>query len=235
MEGNMYDWVDDTPGPLSGECGHKCVYCYMRSLKGKFEQVEQKYSGHPRLDKNGMAKICGKGKTLFICSGTDLFADGVGSDLIRVVLDRCCRFQSNTYLFHTKNPGRYMDFIPEYPANTILAVTVETNRDTRVISCAPHPYTRLANMKKLAEHMRDPVWYPPRKIMIAVEPVIDFDDEFTDWISYVKPDIISVGADSGNNNLLEPAPEKLRRFIDDLRGFCRDVRLKDNLKRLYQG
>jgi hypothetical protein len=44
---------------------------------------------------------------------------------------------------------------------------------------------------------------------------------------------VNIGADSGNNRLPEPSPEKIAALIEALRPYTR-VYLKPNLKRLYK-
>ena len=47
---NMYEFIGETINPLSGECPHKCSYCYVESLKARLEPIRLKYSGELRLD-----------------------------------------------------------------------------------------------------------------------------------------------------------------------------------------
>ena len=44
---------------------------------------------------------------------------------------------------------------------------------------------------------------------------------------------VSIGADSGKNNLPEPPSQKLKALIDELEKFT-EVRVKKNLKRLLE-
>jgi hypothetical protein len=46
--------------------------------------------------------------------------------------------------------------------------------------------------------------------MITVEPILDFDlDQFVRMIKICEPEQVNIGADSGNNRLPEPSPEKI--------------------------
>jgi hypothetical protein len=70
--------------------------------------------------------------------------------------------------------------------------------------------------------------------MITVEPILDFDVmTFSEMILSCKPAQVNIGADSGNNHLPEPPPEKIAALIEALRPFT-EVHLKKNLKRLYK-
>ena len=68
--------------------------------------------------------------------------------------------------------------------------------------------------------------------MVSIEPIIDFDTELmVDWIAQIKPDFVSIGADSGDNHLPEPSWPKVQSLIKELEQLT-EVKLKDNLKRL---
>jgi len=50
-------------------------------------------------------------------------------------------------------------------------------------------------------------------------------------MSEIKPEFVSIGADSGNNNLPEPPADKVQVLIEELQGIA-TVKIKDNLNRL---
>ena len=63
---------------------------------------------------------------------------------------------------------------------------------------------------------------------------MDFDlNIFVNWIRAIKPDFVSIGADSKGNNLPEPPAWKIRKLIDNFRHFT-EVKVKSNLKRLIE-
>ena len=67
--------------------------------------------------------------------------------------------------------------------------------------------------------------------MITIEPILDFDlNEFVEMLIDVNPTWINIGADSGNNNLPEPSPEKIIALINALP----NIKIKNNLKRLVK-
>jgi hypothetical protein len=70
--------------------------------------------------------------------------------------------------------------------------------------------------------------------MVTVEPIMKFDiDNLLFLIKSIGPVQVNIGADSGNNYLPEPSPEKIADLIKGLRTFTK-VDLKKNLKRLYK-
>jgi hypothetical protein len=71
-------------------------------------------------------------------------------------------------------------------------------------------------------------------VMFTIEPVMDFNLEFMLFMfKKIEPEQINIGADSGNNHLPEPPPEKIAALVEALRPFTR-VHLKPNLERLYK-
>ena len=230
--GNMYPWITHTANPLAGECSHDCRYCYVKNLKNRFKVINDKYSGSPRICENGMKKISGSGKFIFVCDMVDLFANAVSMDDIAKILHKCRNYK-NKYLFQTKNPKRFFDEIHPFtvseiqqsiPKNSIVAVTIETNRYyPDIMGDAPTPGERLHDFCKIKDLEKQ----------ITIEPILDFDvDEFAEMIVTAKPDQVNIGADSGNNDLPEPEKIKILALATMLKsaGIC--VYLKNNLERL---
>jgi len=217
QKGNMYSWVDYTWNPIKGVCPHKCVYCYMSRFP----------TGKLRFDRKCMKDNLGKNNTIFVGSSTDMFAEKVPSIWIEKVLKYCkFHFPDNTYLFQSKNPNRFKEFISQFPNKTILGTTLETNRTTTSISKAPLPSERAYAMAELRKYHID--------MMVSIEPILDFDLEvFINYLKDIKPIFVSVGADSKNSNLPEPNSEKLEELIKELKKFT-EVKIKTNLFRLYK-
>jgi len=68
--------------------------------------------------------------------------------------------------------------------------------------------------------------------MVSIEPIMDFDlDVMVDWMRQIKPEFISIGADSKGHKLPEPSTDKVQALIEALKEFT-SVRCKPNLKRL---
>jgi DNA repair photolyase len=217
--GNMYPWVTHTWNPLAGQCKHECSYCYMkRSFLGNLK----KYNGEVRLFKEELTTDLGFGKIIFVGSATDIFGEWVPDNIIKNILEYCKKFQ-NVYLFQSKNPNRFTDFLDLLPKNSIIGTTLETNRDYNV-SEAPMPSKRYHDFISIDY---------PRK-MVSIEPIIDFDlYEFLTWIKRIKPEFVSIGADSKNNNLQEPSPDKIKKLISGFENITK-VRIKKNLKRVIK-
>jgi hypothetical protein len=184
--------------------------------------------GELRLDEKTLNEDLGTGNTIFVGSSTDMFADAVPIDWINQVLDKC-RKSDNTYLFQSKNPMRFTTL--NFPPNSILGTTFETNRPTNTF--APQTPERVKWMIHLRNCINNGIL--EAKLMVSIEPIMNFDlDEMMYWLKGIKPDFVSIGADSGNNYLLEPDCAKTRMLIDELKKIT-DVRIKDNMGRLIKG
>lgn len=231
--GNMYNWAW-TWNPLGGECPHRCSYCSTNFLKKQYKVIESKYTGSPVLIEKELSSSLAKpddDKVIFVCNMTDLFADSVPSNAIEKILEHCREYPVNTYLFQTKNPKRFFDFIDNdmFPEKTILGTTIETNKDDIVVSDAPKPNDRIPWMWELT----DKKYSSKFKRMVTLEPIMDFDvRELSLMIYNCHPDFVNIGADSKNNNLSEPSEKKIQELILNLKKLT-EVRLKDNLKRIY--
>lgn len=223
-KGNMYEWIDETWNPLAGECPHKCSYCSTHKLM-RYPVIKQKYSGEPRIDTKALNKNFKKGKTIFVCGQNDLFAQGISDEIINTILDRCKQFDVE-YLFQTKNPARILKFINKIPNNSIICTTIESDRFyPEFMGFAPTPEKRAIAMGKLNKMF---------KTFITIEPIMDFDYyQMIATIMYANPDMVNIGADSGNNNLPEPSKEKVLQLIYGLQKFTK-IHNKSNLKRLLK-
>jgi protein gp37 len=216
-KGNMYPFIDYTWNPVKGKCPYDCSYCYVSRMFKRFKKEQKPLV----IDCVEAGTDLGKYRTIFVCSGCDLFHPAVPDEWILDVTDKTLDWWDNTYLWHTKNPGRASEFL--FPPKSILCATVESNIPWPGISKAPQPYERIEGLRQ---------WHGPR--MITIEPVMDFDVmTFSEMIISCKPEQVNIGADSGRNGLPEPSTEKIAALIEALRPFTK-VYLKKNLKRLYQ-
>ena len=213
-KGNMYSWTTHTWNPIRGKCPHGCVYCFMKDRD----------VGPLRLDSKALADSLGKGRTIFVGSSTDMFADAVPGEWIWQVLNKCKYHDGNKYIFQTKNPSRFFKFVGEFPLRTILGTTLESNREYGQSIDAPLPAERAAAFcdRRLQRF----------KKMVSIEPVVAFDLEiFSRWIKGINPAFVSIGADSKGHNLIEPTAQELKDLVVELSAIT-EVKLKKNLDRL---
>lgn len=212
--GNMYEFVTHTWSPVRG-CEFDCEYCYVKSMKG--------YSLKPRIVEKELTTNLGSGNTIFVCSMADLFGEWVSDGWIESVLEHCNKFSENTYLFQSKNPTRFIDFLRRFPENTILGTTIETNRDLSNLSKAPKQRERALALSWIAEFKKE----------VTIEPILKFDlEELVYLIAIANPKFVAIGADSKKHNLLEPTRVEIEQLIHRLREFT-EVKIKKNLSRLW--
>jgi DNA repair photolyase len=217
--GNMYPFIDFTYNTIKGECPHDCSYCYMKRW-GK--------QGPLHFDEKELKTDLGSGNFIFIGSSCDMFADNVPEEWIKKTLKHVGTCQGNKYLFQTKNPQRYIYASKGLSRERdILCTTIETNFfNMEIMKNAPDPERRSIAMKRLSDL--------GFRTMATIEPIMDFHlRELVFFIKRFKPLQVNIGADSGNNRLPEPSPEKIAALVGELRKFTR-VYLKKNLKRLYK-
>lgn len=138
------------------------------------------------------------------------------------MLAHCSDYPKNTYLFMTKNPKRFWQFLDEFPPKSILGATIESTW-YYPFSYAPPAWSRQHHMKNI-----------PLDTMVNIEPILDFDlDVMVKWIKEISPRFVSIGADSKRHDLPEPSPEKVEGLIKELGKFT-EVRLKRSLGRLRE-
>ena len=220
--GNMYPGFWTWNG-IAG-CLFNCTYCYLHDKRLNFDStprlVEARFKDN--LSKHGAINI-------FVGSSGDAWGNHIPSEWISRVLEYCKRFRQNTYLFQTKNPQRFIPFINDLPANTILAVTIETDWNGYSYSEAPSPRFRQVAFNEV--RLRSEGRY---KTMVSIEPIIWFTGQFGAFLLEMDANIYSIGADSQHSGLKEPSPDCVAALIKELRQAKKEVRLKNNLKRLLK-
>lgn len=221
-KGNMYSWATHTHSHLGGECPHQCSYCYVENPR--FGRPE-KYKGELRLIEKEFDVNYGSGKTIFIENCNDMFADEVPESFILQIFQHCIEWPSNTYVFQTKNPGRYFRYLLEIPRGSILGCTIETNREIFDVSKAPAPEERAQAMCALKQQ--------GFHVFITVEPILDFDVmELVEMIEAINPDFLNIGADSKGHGLNEPSADKIKSLVESLDNIGININRKSNLERL---
>lgn len=216
-KGNMYPWVTHTWNPIKGKCHHHCSYCYV-----PYTRAQNYYKGKNYLSEDALRDPLGRSKVIFVGSMIDMFCEEIPNEWIGKVLSYCVAHPFNIYLFQSKNPARFSNFV--FPSQSIFGTTIETNRQVGWLSKAPPPQERVEALKHI-----------DMEKMISIEPIVDFDvDVVVQWINEIKPKFVSIGADSKNNNLPEPTASKVGQLVVELQKFT-EVKKKPNLERLYRG
>lgn len=207
----MFDIITATWNPVVG-CLHNCTYCWARDLaENRLNHMEKYKEGFkPKLVEYELKKKF-KDRFVFAVDMGDLFGDWVPKEWITAVIEAIKQSPRSYFLFLTKNPERYFEFLDICPANVVLGATIETNREYKV-SKAPLEVKRYKAMSNL----------PWENKLISVEPIMDFDMAiFVQWIKEIQPSTVYVGYDNYNNNLPEPSMDKTLRLVAELSKFTR--------------
>jgi DNA repair photolyase len=177
------------------------------------------------LDEKELRRDLGRGEFIFVCSGCDLFYPDIPDQWIERIVDYTKIFD-NRYLWHTKNPQRYLNWRESFGNNDALCVTIETNfHIPEIMGNAPAPEKRANAVAAIPEKY---------KRMVTVEPIMKFNlKDFSYMILCAHPDQVNIGADSGNNKLPEPTAKEIKSLIRVLERYTKVVP-KDNLNRIMK-
>jgi len=221
--GNMYDFVSHTWNTTKGKCSHSCSYCSIKSIAERFNSPQK----DARFDNKELKTNLGVNNFIFVGSSNDMFSKEIPEEWILKTFEYCKKFD-NSYLFQTKNPKRFLDFVETglLPDKTVLCSTIESNRFYfDAMQNSPRPEHRANALSKIKGI----------DIYITVEPIMDFDlTEFVKILKSTNAKQINIGADSSkiaDRNLIEPSKGKILQLISELEKFT-VVKQKTNLKRL---
>ena len=239
--GDIYSWISHMFSHAMGMCGFRCKYCYTDN-SGATRHLADGTSTKRPLCYEGCAAIraaslfvnltdqLGAPRTYFMERCNDIMGNWLDAAAIKAILAHCCQHPINTYVFQSKNPGRFKQFIDCLPPKVMIGATIETNRSTASVSRAPHPRYRYAGIKAVKELVMD---RPHTETFITVSPILDFDvDELSEWLIDARPNIVNISADSGHNGLIEPSYAKVCELRDVLESAKVDVRFSETLNRL---
>lgn len=229
-EGNMYK--EATIWNVGVGCNYNCKYC-TPSFKAQMKRQK------PVIDKNGRKRGCqqcydyiphfheerlkkvpslkkGSDFTWIWSSGDISFASRL--DMLEILL-RVEELPTRIFFFQSKNPRYFKQF--NFPDNTILGTTIESNRWYNDVSNAPNPYIRWIDFYTL-QH--------PRKF-VTIEPVLNFDLlKLVNWMGVIAPERVYIGYDTKKTWWLvngekfylsnyEPPRDKVEALINNLEEF----------------
>lgn len=218
-KGDMYKFIDYTWNPIKGKCLHDCSYCYMKQMNPN--------ANEPRLAEYELSTSLGSGKSIFIGSSTDMFAENIPSEWITRVLDYCYQKNNgekpNTFLLQSKNPKRFLEFI-NHPLmkRVVFCTTIETNRFyPDIMRNAPTIEERVEAMEEIAKQ--------GFSTMVTAEPLMQFDlEEMVSFIKRCNPKWVNIGRNTCRNiELPEPTQEEVQQLIAESKEFTK-VNVKSN-------
>lgn len=215
---NMFKEVTKTWNPYQG-CKHFCDYCWARKLaEGKLKQTTKKYEKgfEPRFFPEWLNRVPSKG-TIFVSSMGDLFGIWNSSEMIKSIINATKKSKA-TFLFLTKNPKRYHEFVDLFDKEKhYLGTTLESDNEVGVSASCPSRMERFKEFTSLN--------YPNK--FVSIEPIMDFNlDRFLTMIMSINPKWIYIGYDNHKHSLVEPLLSKTIDFVEKLKRIGYDVRLK---------
>jgi len=212
----MYKLSVQQWSPFKG-CKFGCPYCkksFQAQAKRQRKRCPQCYTFEPHEHEKSLGqalKRTGFMQFIFTCSLGDI--SFCPTDYLNKIVDRIRHEPTKTFLLQTKNPATFNRV--KFPANVILGITLETNRDDlcRGVSKAPPPSKRVADFIQVQHHQKS----------ITIEPVMDFDlDAMVTMIEQINPVVVWLGYDSKRSGLPEPSLEKVHQLQWELfqRGYA---------------
>ena len=214
MNRTKIEWVKNSDGkqgftsnPVSGLCPLSCDYCYARGIFGRFNRS-------PKIEYNSLEPIRWmarkKPATIFVGSMMELWGNWVRDEWLHDILLKTERASHHRYLFLSKKPGRYLDFVKYFSClpNCWLGTTIDY----------PESVDRLALIKQVPEYFS--------RTFISFEPLLGdvlanaSIDKSINWIivgARTKPDF-------------QPKREWVERILKQADRLNIPVFMKDNLK-----
>jgi protein gp37 len=191
MNPTKIDWpgLKYTWNPVTG-CKRGCYYCYAKRnwnrLHRNREECEfDEIRFHPlRLDDSDLWNK--KGVRIFVGSMSDI--EYWTPAMVKDVIDTCRTYRQNTFMFLSKNPKAYSEYV--WPTNTMqgLTLTLEQNQSVQEesiqeISKYPHPFL---SFEPLLGYIQTPI---PSKIELVIVGAMTGPGSVKpkeDWINNIK-------------------------------------------------
>jgi len=235
-KGDMFPDVI-TRNIIRGKCPGICGYCYMRH--GKLAAIEAYHKPYHIVPRELRAKY--KPDTVyFLGSATDIWSPEVPlefqADIIRRLYEADVP-ESTCIMFSTKYPEGYEKWLDSFRPNTILGITLESDRslDYRDISNAHLPGERISSGQALRRRI-DKHSYKYR-LMLNMEPALHFSIEgMREAIQEIRPDFMVFGADTSGWLQKQHIPQANWKHIISLlectRSFIGQILIKKNIWKL---
>ena len=222
--GRMFKSVGWTWNPLAG-CGHGCKYCYAARQYARYgRSFTPAFRYHYLSD-----KMPNDGSWIFVGSMGDTFCDGMEHAWIQSLLVFINTYHDNNkFLLVTKNPERFLEFMPmleKIKDKVILGTTLETTGTT--------PWSTAPKTVKRAEAL-ELMKVMGFKTFLSLEPLADFDfNEMIRWIIQINPEAVEIGLENYTKHTSPPPEEKIKQLIYNLDVLEIPYILKENLEHLY--
>ncbi len=178
MTKTKIEWADYTWNPVVG-CTHNCWYCYAKELNNRFKFIPNWNEPQFFPERLTEPSRLRKQSKIFVGSMCDMMGEKVKYDWIQKVIYECILNPQHQFMWLTKNPTRYKQFI--FPNNCWLGMTLTKPS---------------VNYWKF----RDIVKEKNVKSFISIEPIID---SFKN-MKLSDMDLVIVGAMTGKKAIETP-------------------------------
>ncbi len=221
----MYEIVTHTINFIKGLCEFLCLYCFMDKLsRGRLKPA--------RLDESEFRTDLGSGNFIFVGSSIDMWAPGIPDEWILRVLDYCALFD-NRYLFQSKGPERFLQFV-NHPliqsGRVVFCTTIESDiwyPEVQGRGTAPRAEERAEAMAKL--HALGFETY------VTAEPCMKFSSPqaFAELLLRCSPSQVNIGKNTHYGvTLPEPTAEEVQDLAAILQQYTR-VETKKNSNKWF--
>lgn len=132
MENTKIDWCDHSLNPIVW-CKHWCYYCYAKRFNERYKLIPK--WDDPQFFENRLKKSS-KWKSwdrVFVWSMSDIFWEWISKEKIVKIFEFVNTCPDQKFMFLTKNPNRYLEFINEFPQNIMIWTTMNTRADIKKI------------------------------------------------------------------------------------------------------
>ena len=220
MNKSKIEWCDYTWNPVTG-CKHGCAYCYAEKISKRFTgNFEPKF----HLERLQQPLALKKPSLIFAVSMGDLFGEWVPGEWIDQVFDVCEKAHWHKFMFLTKNPSRYWEFIGDgVPSNVWLGASIGDDPDDK---------TQVVDKEKgifrvsKAHCAIDALFNAWAWSFVSIEPLRM---DITSEVDLAGLHWVIVGAQTGPG-AVKPKPEWVQRIIEQCRESGTPLFLKDNLQ-----
>ena len=220
-EGNMYSDSVLQWNIFVG-CEFDCSYCkksFQAQMRRQIHNCEKCGNYIPHFHPERLYKKLPKTEgDEFIWVGSSGDISFIEESYMMLILEKIETNPDKTFFFQTKDPQWFDKW--QFPENTLIGITLESDIHYPEITKAPTPWKR-AIAFYFVEH--------PRKV-ITIEPILKFQEKkLLSWIRDIRPERVYIGFDSKKNNLPEPTLKEVEKLIFEMEKL--EIKIKRKLIR----
>lgn len=218
-------------------CEHGCIYCSRDRYNNRFKiphGLRRLNSEWAIFDGNDYLKRRLPEGGIFVNPYSDVMTfpkEDIEKILWHCNYEKSYLGEERTFIFQTKDPAKYFDYLDIIPECNWLGTTIETNywEGYELYSGAPNPGQRYNSMADLKFQNGNKFRY-----FVTIEPIMQFAENLIYWMEKLNPDLIFIGANISRIQLPEPSYDELIDFIYVLFDSIgvEKVYLKSNVRRL---